>query len=155
MDRGSNLADCIPQELIKDIYRNGKEQNEQHVYRVSKSGIINESTFWCSYEEYQYEDRKSKKSPDEIGLYSTSCYLSPKSPEKFLNFIKRRYHEQYPHPILIHGNTICGLSQLTKDRIPNYKDKDHVDWWIYKGNFEKIKNNFEICEQYKEENYNE
>ena len=146
MDRVSNLSDCIPEELIEDIYINGKEQSDQHVYRVSKSGIIDETTFWCSYEEYQHEHREIKKSSDIIGLYSTSCYLSPKHPKKFLNFLKKKYHKQYPRPTLIHGNTICGLSQLTRNRILDYKEKDHVDWWIYKGNFEILKDSFEIYE---------
>ncbi len=34
MKRISNLADCIPSELIEEIYMNGKEQDDQHVYRV-------------------------------------------------------------------------------------------------------------------------
>lgn len=142
MKRISKLADCIPSELIEEIYTNGKEQNEQHVYRVSKSGIIDETTFWSSYEEFQQEHREIKGDTKEIGLYSTSCYLSPKTPKKFLNFLKKKYHEQYPRPTLIHGNTICGLSQLTKERISNYKDIDHVDWWIYKGSFKKLEKSF-------------
>lgn len=36
------------------------------------------------------------------------------------------------------------VSQLTKERISGYKDIDHVDWWIYKGNFKELEKNFKF-----------
>lgn len=51
---------------------------------------------------------------------------------------------KYGISYIIHGNTICGLSQLTKERISGYKDIDHVDWWIYKGNFKELEKNFKF-----------
>ncbi len=152
MERTWNLEDCIPQELKEEIYANGEEHYEQHVYRVAKCGTINEATFWSSYEEYKYEKGKTKLDEKEIGSYSTSCYISPKSPQKFLKLLKKKHHDKYAHPIIIHGKTICGLSQLTKERIPRYKDKEHIDWWIYKGSYDKLEEEFE---EFEEENYNE
>ena len=67
MERTCNLADCIPQELKEEIYANGEEHYEQHVYRVAKCGIINEATFWGRYEEYKYEKRQIKLDKKEIG----------------------------------------------------------------------------------------
>lgn len=46
--------------------------------------------------------------------------------------------------MIMKGSTICGLSQLTVERMPDYLEKDHIDWWIYKGSFDKLIQTFTI-----------
>ncbi len=143
MEKISNLADCIPPELVEEIYKNGKEHNDQHVYRVAKYGIINEIAFLGTYEECIYEKRENRYNINEIGTYSTSCYITPKMPQKFLCNLKRKHFKKFPHPIIIHGNTICGLSQLTIER-DSSSNEEHIDWWIYKDSFQKLQETFEV-----------
>ena len=145
------FSDCIPSDLVKKIIINGKEQNNQHVYRVAKRGKITDVEFMGTYEETLYEQRNCDKDLTEIGSYSTSCYLTPKNPRKFLKFLKRSLFKKYPHPIIIHGNTICGLSQLTKERILDYPDEEHIDWWIYKGSFDELVKEFKVFEDFNQE----
>ena len=144
MEGTKDLADCIPKDLMEKIRKCGKEQNEQHVYRVAKRGIINEIAFMGSYEEAIFDNRNFKDDLNEIGSYSTSCYLSTKYPIKFLGYLKEKLYKKYPCPIIIQGSTICGLSQLTIERLPDYPQEDHIDWWIYKGSIDMLKQIFTI-----------
>lgn len=145
MDRNS-LSDSIPPHLIEEIKLNGEENDSQKVYRVSKCGKINEIAFMNSFEECQYENRENKDNLNEIGSYSTSCYTTPKYPLKFISNLKKKYFDKFPYPVIICGNTICGLSQLTIKRKPKYRNKEHIDWWIYKDGLDKIVKNFEKFE---------
>lgn len=146
MGKTKELSDCIPESLVAKIMQNGKEQSDQHVYRVAKNGRINNDvTFMGTYEESLHEGRPFDKDRDEIGSYSTSCYLTLKRPRKFLKLLKKKYFDKYPQPGIIHGYTICGLSQLTRERIPDYED-DHVDWWIYKDSFCQLFQSFHYVE---------
>ena len=43
MEVTKDLADCIPENLVEEIRKNGIEQNEQYVYRVAKRGIDRKS----------------------------------------------------------------------------------------------------------------
>lgn len=144
MKETKDLADCIPEELVIEIRKNGREHNYQPVYRVVKRGIINDIAFMGSYEETLSENRQFNGSLNEIGSYSTSCYLSTKYPKKFLKYLKAKYFKKYPCPMIMKGSTICGLSQLTVERMPDYLEKDHIDWWIYKGSFDKLIQTFTI-----------
>ena len=147
MEETKDLADCIPENLVEEIRKNGIEQNEQHVYRVAKRGIINDVAFMGSYEETLFENRPFKKDLNKIGSYSTSCYLSAKYPKIFLGYLKRKYFKKYPCPTIIQGYTICGLSQLTIQRLPDYPQEDHIDWWIYKDSFNSLIQNFSLVEE--------
>lgn len=89
MARTNTLSNYIPPKLIDEIWANGKENSNQHVYRVAKYGTINEVTFMGSYEECLYEKREFKEDKTEIGSYSTSCYITPKYPQKFLKCLKK------------------------------------------------------------------
>ena len=142
MERTKDLADCIPEYLIEKIRKNGMEQDKQHVYRVAKRGIISSVDFMGSYEETLFEKRPFKGDLNEIGAYSTSCYLTLKYPIKFLGYLKAKLFKKYPHPTIIQGNTICGLSQLTKERILDNQEEDHIDWWIYKDSFDILTQTF-------------
>lgn len=151
MEETKGFADCIPGNIVREIQINGKEQVGQHVYRVAKRGIIDNTTFMGSYEEALFENRPFKKDLCDIGSYSTSCYLTLKYPLKFLRFLKAKYYKRYPHPAIIHGNTICGLSQLTRERKLENKEEDHVDWWIYKNSLGKLITSFSFVDESKYE----
>lgn len=142
-----DLADCIPKELAIKIRENGREQDYQPVYRVAKRGIIDEIAFMGTYEEYLFDNRNFNKDLNEIGSYSTSCYLSTKYPKKFLGYLKERLYKKYPYPIIIQGSTICGLSQLTIERLPDCLEEDHIDWWIYKDCSEELIQSFTVVEE--------
>ena len=151
MKKVNKLSTCIPPDLVEEIIRNGREQDDQHVYGVAKRGKIDNVEFMGSYEEILYEKRTFKEDLSLIGSYSTSCSLTLKGPRKFLRFLKAGLFKTYTHPIIIHGNTICGLSQLTKERIPDYPDKEHVDWWIYQDSFDKLIKEFKVFEDFNQE----
>ena len=125
----------IPKELLPILLKNGKENFQQKVYRVAKFGMINEETFFNTFVEHKTENRleqlKRKYGLDNIGTYSTSCYSTKESPDKYLKLLKERLRKKYPCPIIIEGKTVCGLSQLTIERDSNYLDNTHIDWWIY------------------------
>ncbi len=148
MEKTHNLADCIPENLIEEIKINGKEQYNQLVYRAAKRGKIDEIAFMNSFDEYNYENRENNNDLNDIGSYSTSCYTTPKHPQKFLKCLKKKYFNKYPQPCIILGHTICGLSQRTKERKPEYPNKEHIDWWIYKDGFEEICSAFKFFENW-------
>ncbi|MCI9615423.1 MAG: hypothetical protein HFG93_09760 [Dorea sp.] len=37
---------------------------------------------------------------------------------------------------------------MTKERIPDYPDKEHVDWWIYQDSFDKLIKEFKVFEDF-------
>ena len=55
--------------------------------------------------------------------------------------------ETYPHPIILQGRTTNGLVQQPIEREPDYTDKLHVDWWIFKGEVEEVFENFHELEE--------
>ena len=141
------FSSTIPTLVQEDILSKGTENSFCHVYRVAKYGELNEVTFLNSFEESIYENRKPKIDISNIvGSFSTSCYLSIFVPKKFMNFLKARYRKKYPKVQIIEGYTVCGLSQLTCERIPDYPEKDHVDWWIYKDSLNEVANRFTFIE---------
>lgn len=151
MEKTYDLADCIPKELIEEIRINGKEQYDQLVYRVAKRGIIDEIAFMNSFDECLYENRENNNDLNDIGSYSTSCYTTPKHPQKFLKCLKKKHFDKFPQPSIILGNTICGLSQQTAKRKAEYPYKEHIDWWIYKNSFKEVCSAFSFFEDIKQE----
>ncbi len=144
MDSNKSFSPSIPPNLIPIIIDEGKENPEQFVYRVSKSGLKNKETFLNSYDERIHENRcKKGLNLNDIGTYSTSCYLTVDSPLYFLNFLKAKYFDQYPCPCVIMGHTIGGLSQRTIERETKC-DKKHIDWWIYQEDIDEIIADFEF-----------
>ncbi|MCD7996353.1 MAG: hypothetical protein LUH21_03870 [Clostridiales bacterium] len=141
------LSSNIPPAMKEEILVQGEENFEITVYRVAKWGIDDSRSFLGSYDEYLINPNGSTL-PDinEIGGYSTSCNLTPKRPKKILKCLKQKYNKIYPRPVVIVGNPLCGLSQETHKRIPNYKDKTHVDWWIYLGSDQILSNSFKLYE---------
>lgn len=142
-----HLSSKIPGLDQQRILIHGEENYERKVYRVAKWGVDDSKSFLSSYEEYLLNpDGLSKPDLSEIGGYATSCNSTIKIPKKLLKFLKRKYFNLYPHPIIVVGKTIMGLSQETYRRIPNYSDKTHVDWWIYSGSESVLTKIFEIVD---------
>lgn len=141
------LSMCIREDLKAEIIRQGTENFDQSVYRVSKWGTIEEKTFLNTCEEIQYETRKCKENRSEIGTFSTSCYTTLKRPKKFVKLLKKKLQELYPCPKVIVGHTLGGLSQQTILRIKDYPEKEHIDWWIYKDQIELVINDFKIDQE--------
>lgn len=141
------LSSSIPPSIKEDILKQGEENFDRIVYRVAKWGIDDSRSFLGSYDEYLVNpDGRSMPDIKDIGGYSTSCNLTPKAPKKILKCLKTKYSEVYPKPVVVVGKTICGLSQETYKRITDYKDKTHVDWWIYLDCDELIFNCFALYE---------
>jgi len=40
---------------------------------------------------------------------------------------------------------------LTKERILDYPDEEHIDWWIYKGSFDELMKEFKVFEDFNQE----
>ncbi len=147
MDSDKKFSSSIPANLIPSILESGKENFDQLVYRVSKSGLINADAFLNSYDERIKEKRDIKNlNLDDIGTYSTSCYLSAESLDFLLGILKRRYFEEYPSPRVIMGYTVGGLSQRTIERDPKTKG-DHVDWWIYSDAIDEVVSDFQFYDE--------
>lgn len=140
------LAESIPNDIIDKIYEYGKENPERVVYRFCKQGIINDIAFLNSYDEHMLENREIKDYTDNVMTFSTSCSLTDKKPKQLYKLIKKKYFLQFPTPCIIIGHTIGGLSQRTKERDPNYPDKNHIDWWIYQDCLEDIIADFIIMD---------
>lgn len=133
----NELSDFIPDDVKSKILECGKEQDID-VYRVAKSGIIDENTFLSSFEEYKLGLIPTIKDLQDVSTYSTSCYLDIKKLKKTLKMLMK-YN---PRAQVIKGKVKFGLSQITKERIPN-KDS-HVDWWIYKNQNKVLMSEFKI-----------
>lgn len=101
------FPDCFPENFkTKILPQEAKEQDLQQVYRISKTGTIDENTFISTFEEVQKGIRPHCKTDDlnDPSFYSTSCCLSFERASYLLNLImrhvpspkilKRRYHGQ-------------------------------------------------------------
>lgn len=147
------LNPCIPDNIKDDIRTCGaKEEIKEPVYRVAKMGKKDEVAFFSTFEEILAEiipDNEKKYPKNKIITYSTSVYLDKKPCQKFIRLLKKSVvtKEKYPHPIILQGQTTNGLVQRTVEREQDYPDKLHVDWWIYKGEVEKVLGNFHELEE--------
>ena len=147
------LNPCIPDNIKKDIRECGaKEEIKEPVYRVAKNGKKDKVAFFSTYEEILegiLPDNEKKYPKNKVITYSTSVYLDKKPCEKFIKCLKKNVatKETYPHPIIIQGRTTNGLVQQTIEREPDYTDKLHVDWWIFKGEVEEVFKNFHELEE--------
>lgn len=146
-----NLEKIIPEELHQEINEQAKDNPHfDMVYRVAKWGKIENRVFYSTFKEITERiipDNETKYPKNEIGTYSTSVYLGPGTCRKYINLLGRRLREIYPCPIIIKGNTSNGMVQRSADRIPDYPDKEHVDWWIYDGQIENVIGDFTLFEK--------
>jgi hypothetical protein len=142
----NELQDYIPATLKARIQIVASEHAYCPVYRVDKEGLQKASFLLSTYEEfspkYPLEVFSEKYPPDDISTYSTSVYDSPKSCERFIKSLKGELRKIYPSPLIMVGQTSHGLVVHTADYNPEYKDKTHIDWWIYKGQAEDALTNF-------------
>ena len=140
----NELQDYIPHELKKQIIDIASENKICPVYRVDKSGT-GELTFLSStYEEFCNGGNFSEKySKDDISTYSTSVYDAPDSCERYIKSMGRKVREKFPSPKIMVGSIQNGLSVHTFEYKMNYKDRTHIDWWIYKGQKEEAMKSFE------------
>ncbi|EOT23508.1 hypothetical protein C805_03172 [Eubacterium sp. 14-2] len=152
-DKGNEtkeLSSVIPENIRKKIWESGAgEEHFQQVYRVAKWGKLEEKAFVSTYEEILQGWIPDRYSKEEVGTYSTSVYTSRKNCDKFINCLKRsvRLRKEYPHPVLLTGNTSHGLVQRTAERVSDNSDSTHIDWWIFEGAIKKAVRNFRICEE--------
>lgn len=151
MEDNNVLESNIPIDLQNEIKNqaNGNEHFSE-VYRVAKWGKIEERTFLSTFSEIQcgYIEDSERYAKDEIGTYSTSVYTDRKNCDKFIKLLKRgrRLRLKYPYPVIIKGKTSMGYVQKTKDRILDYNDDTHIDWWIFKDKRTVVMADFCVCE---------
>lgn len=128
------FPDCFPPNFSKEILPQGLPDMQIEVFRVCTVGTISREAFLSSYEEMSlgkkpfpqyWEQRKNKP-----GSFSVSCNDSIQGGLNPLKCVRR----PYPKAFLMCGiaSSVFGPMQRTADRIPNYTDKTHIDWWLYK-----------------------
>lgn len=146
-----NLEKLIPEELHEVISEQAKDNPHfDTVYRVAKWGKIENRAFYSTYKEIKEKiipDNEIKYPKNEIGTYSTSVYLEPGPCRKYINFLGGRLRRIYPCPIIIKGKTSNGMVQRTIDRIPSYPSEEHIDWWIFEGEIDRVINDFSLLQE--------
>ena len=123
-----------------------REPVTETVYRVTKSGRKDEEAFDNTYTEMLKGTTRNNWNLNELGTYSTSVYLVPGPCEKMIKMLAKRHRDKYPSPGILTGNILLtdGRAQRTQERIADYDDPDHVDWWIFCGNEAAIADRFEF-----------
>lgn len=128
-----DFPEYFPPGVKESVIIYGADSQDLNVYRVAKSGVIEEATFYSTYEEEQKGLRKSTKKLDlnDPSTYSTSCFLKKEALKYLLDLFMR----SKPEARVIKGTTetTCGLSQITGKRTKRDNDMEHVDWWLYKN----------------------
>ncbi len=123
------FPECFPQGFHDKLLAVGAKEQELKVFRICKSGLINEDAFVGTMEESLRRGKRRKfRDPDDVGNYSTSCHLKISDSRKILQHALRNP----PHAIIAEGTIRPekGLSQITAERKAECLDS-HVDWWIY------------------------
>jgi hypothetical protein len=124
---GFPLQDNIPDNL-KGIIINNTSEHEYIVYRIARTGIIEESTFDSTYTDIEKGTNTNKiYNMLDIGTYATSCFTDYYACLDKLQYYKRRGKRR-----IIKGLSKFGLCQKTIERSKN-AEASHVDWWIYKN----------------------
>lgn len=147
------LRENIPEACKQEIFKIGEQSTHfSCVYRVAKTGKIEERTFISTFDEIEegyIPDNEARYPKDDVGTYSTSVYTDRKMCDKFINMLKKsvRLRETYPHPEVLMGKTSNGIVQRTVDRKPEYEDDTHVDWWIFRGKVSTVMGDFCIAQR--------
>ena len=128
------FPDCYPKNFESEILPIGAKEQEIEVYRVAKTGKIDESTFWSTFLENLNRvgfdtSRYIPKEPGDPPEYSTSFYGKYKSAASICKVLTKNH----PSSIIIKGKTEpeYGPSQCTEERTGKKDKKKHVDWWLY------------------------
>ncbi len=122
---------------------------KEYVYRVSKSGNIDEQTFENTFAEVLKGTTSSRnKDYDDVGTYSTSFYLTPEPCIKWKLFLAEKYRKRYPSPCVIQGciDASDGKFQRTIERLNNANPL-HIDMWIYEDKVETLVGEFITLEE--------
>ena len=139
----------IPNDICKKIDRiKNSAPIQECVYRVSKSGNIDEQTFENTFAEVLKGTTSKNKDFDDVGTYSTSFYLSPDPCNRWKLFLAEKFRKRYPSPCVIKGgiDASYGKFQRTIER-SNAGDPLHIDMWIYEDKIEDLVGEFEIIEE--------
>lgn len=124
----------FPPNFETEILPQGLRPEKIEVYRVCTTGTICKDTFMSSHEEVLFRGKPKpppwKAKRDPAGMFSVSCNDTL---EGALNPLKCLRRKAYPEAFLIHGmaSSEFGPMQRTKDRVPDYDDETHWDWWVY------------------------
>lgn len=126
------FPDCYPKNFESEILPEGAREQEIEVYRVAKTGKIEESTFWSTFLEnlsrVDYDtSRYIPKDPNDPSEYSTSFYEKYKS----VAYVCKMLTKNSPSPIIIKGKTELGYGPSQRTRERKKEKKKHVDWWLY------------------------
>ncbi|KHM51654.1 hypothetical protein NZ47_09295 [Anaerovibrio lipolyticus] len=99
------------------------------VYRICKTGKIEERSFLPTYIEYEEKGTLTFLDLNDVGAYSLSCYEKKRDARNKLIFFTKKT----PKPIAAVGITSpdCGVVMRTKER-KRTRDS-HVDWWLYEN----------------------
>lgn len=127
------FPDCFPPNFKSEILPKDAREESKIVYRVMKEGQINRDAFLSTCEEVLRGKRppSPKDNSDDPGYYSTSCCLNPGELKYFLKLSMKRE----PTAFIPKGRTApeCGLCQQTSERLPNFQNQSHIDWWVYQN----------------------
>lgn len=119
---------------------NEARAEEVEVYRICKTGCIEQASFLPSYLEYEKNGCLDRLDLNDVGSYSLSCFAKARDARNKLIFFTKKE----PRAIAAKGITSadCGVIQRTRER---KKTRDsHIDWWLYE--------NAEPWKYFKEEN---
>lgn len=122
------MTDVVFPSYMKVEVPKGAKKQSIDVYRICKSGTVDQDSFMTTYEEYAQRDDLDSLDLTDPGSYSVSCYEKRKDARRKLMFFTKRH----PKAIAAFGKTqpCCGPCQKTRERKPNRKDS-HIDWWLY------------------------
>ena len=129
------FPDCFPPNFATEILPQNLPDLQLEVYRVCTTGTICKEAFLSTYESVMLglkpKLRNWDKELKKPKTYSVSCGVSLKDMLDTLKCLT----DYYPAAFVIQGIATSELGPLQKtvDREPNYRNKSHVDWWLYKA----------------------
>ena len=95
--------------------------------------MINKESFLSTYEMVVLGKKPAPPDwgsrEDDPSAYSVSCNDTLEGARNPLKCLVRHH----PAAILARGHASSDLGPLqrTADRVPQYRDKSHIDWWLY------------------------
>ena len=117
----------FPADFPINLLPAGVKEEEIFVYRICRSGKVEEKSFLPTYlDELSNLKEFDKNNPQS---YSLSTYEKYRDARKKLRLFSRFQ----PEAIIASGVThpSCGLVLRTKEWTE--KNDSHVDWWLYEG----------------------
>lgn len=124
---------CFPSDFEEKILPPNLLPLEIVVFRVCTTGTICKDSFLSTFEATLSGKRREPPNWEEQlsdpGVYSVSCNDSEKDALNVLKCLTR----YYPAPFVMKGiaSSELGPMQRTSERNPQYRQKSHIDWWLY------------------------